>query len=194
MKINFWLLGAVLSANIHTAQAATDPDAVLQALNVEPHTPLVELNATQLVQIVQASMQSVTLAQTVCADFTALNLGQHYAPGQSHAINGVTLFIGYGGGARVSDHPLLPGQTALEMVEDGAVYIDLPISAEEVTVEFIAAGNDANEITFFNQGTQLQQTLSSQWNAVETVQHIAAAIDTVQISRPELYLSRVCYR
>jgi len=171
-----------------TAQNTTQD--LLDTLQVTSDTPVMELNVGQLIKIVRFA----PLIQPICADFSGYTLGQQFAAAQAFTVQGIEFKSYYGGGARISNWPGYGNLNFLEMVEDGAILITLPVEASEVTLQVMQAGNNPNVIDYFSYGSSLGTTTTSQYNMVEQVKLTGTAITSISINNPELFISEVCFQ
>lgn len=180
---------ATLSLSAITASAQITTNDLLEQLQVDSNTPLMELNVGQLIKVVQKA----PLIQATCVDFSSFYLGQSFNAGVPINVNGVVFTSYYNGGARISEWPG-SSNNFLEMVQDGAVLIDLPQAASEVTLELIQAGNVPNVADFYSYGSHVGSLSTSQYNQIDQLVFTGSDINTISINNPELLISQVCYQ
>lgn len=180
-----------LSLTSGLVSAQLNREQLLEQLQVDEHTPIMELNVGQLITLVN----NVPLAMPVCEDFSGFSSGQVFSPNTTATSGTVLYAFNYTGGARISDFPGYPGIRFLEMVEDGELIITLSADADDVTLELIQAATQANEIDYYNsQWHWLGGTFTAYHNQLDAISLSASGIRHVVIRHPELLVKSVCFQ
>jgi len=180
--ISLALIGGTAAAQMNRAE-------LLEHLQVDEHTPIMELNVGQLITLV-----NTPLATPVCEDFSGFPAGVTYAPGSTTSTGTIGYLFDYSGGARASGFPGYPGMQFMEMVEDGELVITLPAASDDVFVSLIQAAWDPNEIEYYDvHGHSMGVAYSSLYNQLDSIHLPASGIKTIIIRRPELLMESVCY-
>ncbi len=179
-----------LSSMVAIAQNNTE--ALLEHLQLDESTPLMELNVGQLIQI----LNFTPIANPVCADFSSERLGNSYRQNHIMYINGFSFHIDYTGGARVSNWDGYGNALFLEMVEDGKITINLPtgVTASQLSLRIIQGANLPIYIEYFNNGSLVGSNTSTIKDVVEQIDLSETAVDSVVLHHHELLISEVCYQ
>jgi hypothetical protein len=180
--ISLALIGGTASAQMNRAE-------LLEQLQVDEHTPIMELNVGQLITLV-----NTPLATPVCEDFSGFPAAATYPPSSNVSTGTIDFRLDYTGGARTSGFAGYPGMQLMEMVEDGEVVITLPVASDDVFVSLIQAAWDPNEIEYYDaNGHSIGVVFTSLYNQLDSIHLPAGGIKTVVIRRPELLIESVCY-
>jgi hypothetical protein len=186
MKKWSFIAMALLAGN---ASAQMNRSELLEHLQVDEHTPIMELNVGQLITLI-----NTPLATPVCEDFSAFPAGATYASGSTANTGTIGYLFDYGGGARTSAFTGYPGMQFMEMVEDGELVITLPAASDDVILSLIQAAWDPNEIEYYDvNGHSMGVLYSSLYNQLDSIHLPANGIKTIIIRRPELLMESVCY-
>ncbi len=172
--------------------AQNSSHALLESLQLEESTPVMELNVGQLIQI----LNFTPTANPVCADFSGEMLGNSYLNNHIMYINGLSFHIEYTGGARVSNWDGYGSALFLEMVEDGKITISLPtgVTASHLSLKIIQGANLPIYIEYFNNGSLVGSNTSTVKDVVEQIDLNETAVDSVVLHHHELLISEVCYQ
>ena len=185
------LLFISLALTTGLASAQLSRAGLLEHLQVEEHTPIMELNVGQLITLVN----NTPLATPVCEDYSAVPATSTYASGSVSSIGTIGYRFDYSGGARISGFPGYGSIQFLEMIEDGDLVMTLPAASDDVVVSLIQAAWDPNEIAFFDvNGQHLGTVHTTLYNQLDSIHLPASGIKTIVISHPELLMESVCYQ